>query len=149
MFQNTNTPLKEKFANEEQVVVAKWSKEQENQKQLAKITSKVPTQIDELEPEDTIEPSRMSIYAPPTQEGDELRTYVFRCMIGHGVETLKSMSQQTHTLYISLQDAKKFCNEALSWLSPTFNLWGPYIKFLERLIMLMAKSHIFLIRSLQ
>ena len=65
-------------------------------------------------------------------------------MIGHRVETLRNISQQAHTLYVSLQDVEKVCNEALPWLSPTFNLWGPYIQFLERLIMLMAKKINFL-----
>lgn len=92
-----------------------------------------------MEVEDT-QPRRMRIDAPPTQQGNEVRTIVLRCMIGHRVETLKNISQQAHTLYISLQDVEKVFNEALAWLSPTLNLWGTYIQFLEWLIILMAKK---------
>ena len=61
-------------------------------------------------------------------------------MMSHKVDTLKNLSQQAHSLFVSLQSAKQVCNEALSWLTPTFNLWGPYMQFLDRLIMIMAKK---------
>ena len=90
----------------------------------------------------------MIIDTPPSKQGDEVRTTILIGMIVQGVKILKSISQQTHTLYVSLQDVEQFYNEALSWLSPTFNLQGPNIQFLDRLIVLMAKSPIFLIRLL-
>ena len=79
-----------------------------------------------MEVEDTIEPRRMSIDDPPTQQGDEIRTIFLKTLMSHRVETLKSISQPTQKFYVSLQSVEKFCNEALSWLSPTFNLFGPY-----------------------
>ena len=60
--------------------------------------------------------------------------------MSHRVDVLKNLSQQAHNSFISLQSAEKVCNEAFSWLSPTFNLWGPYMQFFDRLIMLMAKK---------
>ena len=80
----------------------------------------------------------MSIDAPLTQQGDEVRTSIFKSMISQRVENLKSISHQAHTLYNYLQILEQFCNKALSWISPIFNIWGPYIQFLERLIILMA-----------
>ena len=74
--------------------------------------------------EHTIKPERVSIVNPPTQQGDEIRTFVLNIMTSHRVETLKSISQQAHTFYVSLQKSEKFWNEPFSWLSPTFNLWG-------------------------
>lgn len=61
-------------------------------------------------------------------------------MIRHRVETLKNISQHAHTLCVSLQYVEQVCSDALACLSPTFNLWGPYTQFLERLIMLIAKK---------
>ena len=86
----------------------------------------------------------MSIDAPPTQQGDEVKTTLLKILISHMVETLKSISQQAHNFYVTLQSAEQFYNEALSWLSPAFNLWGPYTQFLDRLIVLMAKKLDFL-----
>ena len=60
--------------------------------------------------------------------------------MSHRIEILKNISQWAHNFYISLQNSEKFCNEALSWLSPIFNLWGKYIQFIERLIVLIAKK---------
>jgi len=60
--------------------------------------------------------------------------------MSHRVDTLKNLSQQAHSSFVSLQGVEKVCNEALSWLTPTFNLWGPYLQFFDRLIMLMAKK---------
>lgn len=56
----------------------------------------------------------MSIDAPATQQGNEVRTTILKCMIGHRVETMKNISQQAHTFYVSLQDAEQVCNEALA-----------------------------------
>lgn len=53
---------------------------------------------------------------------------------------MKNISQQAHNSFIALQSAERFCNEELSWLNPTFNLWGPYMQFLDKLIVLMAKK---------
>ena len=61
-------------------------------------------------------------------------------MVSHRVDTLKNLSQQAHYSFVSLQGAEQVCNEALSWLTPTFNLWGPYMQFFDKLIMLMAKK---------
>lgn len=82
----------------------------------------------------------MKIDAQSPHQGGEVRTSVLKGMIDHRVDTLKKISQWAHSLYISLQDVEHVCNEELSWLSPIFNQSGPYIHFLERLIMLMAKK---------
>ena len=82
----------------------------------------------------------MSIDAQSTHQRGEIRIVVLRSLMSHRIEILKKLSQQAHSFYIALQSVDKFCNEELSWLSPTFNLWGPYIQFLERLIILMAKK---------
>lgn len=60
--------------------------------------------------------------------------------MSHRIDVLKSISQKAHNVYATLQSAKQFCNEALSWLTPTFGLWGPYMQFLDKLIVLMAKK---------
>ena len=65
---------------------------------------------------------------------------VLKSLMSHMIEILKNISQQVHTSFVSLKSAEQFCNEELKWLSPTFNLWGPYTQFLERFMVLMAKK---------
>ena len=69
-----------------------------------------------------------------------MRIGILRAMTSHRVDILKNLSQQAHSSFVFLQGAELFCTEALSWLTPTFGLWGPYMQFLDRLIMLMAKK---------
>lgn len=109
------------------------------QEQLAVVTMEISTQTKELETKET-EPRRMSIDAQIPQQGGEVRETIMKSMIDHRLETLKNISQNNHALYISLQDAEHVCNEELAQLSLTFNLWGAYVQFLERLIMLMKKK---------
>lgn len=94
----------------------------------------------DLEEEEALEPRRMSIDAQSTHQGDDIRIDVLRNMMSHRIEVLKNISQQAHSFYVTLQSVEQFFNKELSWLSPTFNLWGAYIQFLERLIVLMAKK---------
>ena len=82
----------------------------------------------------------MSIDTQLVQQGGDVRIEVLKSMMSHRVDTLKNLSQQAHNSFVSLQSTEQFCNEALSWLNPTFNLWGPYLQFFDRLIMLMAKK---------
>ena len=82
----------------------------------------------------------MSIDTQSVQRGGDVKIEVLRSMMSHRVDTLKNLSQQAHSLFVSLQSAEQVFNEALSWLTPTFNLWGPHIQFFDILIMLMVKK---------
>ena len=97
-------------------------------------------QTEDTEEEQSSQPRRVSIETLSVQQGDDLRIGILRSMMSHRVDTLKNLSQQAHNSFIALQSAEQVCNEALSWLTPTFNLWGPYLQFFDRLIMLMAKK---------
>ena len=57
--------LREQLSNAEKVATVKHNKEHDNQEQPSKDTTETPTQTDELEVEDIVEPSRMSIDTPP------------------------------------------------------------------------------------
>lgn len=82
----------------------------------------------------------MRIDAQSILQKDEIGTTILKSLMSHRIKFFLNMPQQAHNFYISLQSTKQFCNEALSWLSPTFIISGPYTQLLERLIVLMAKK---------
>lgn len=78
--------------------------------------------------------------APIPQSDNDSKRIVMNGMVSHRVSILKRISQQAHHMFIVLQNAKYSCNEALTWLTPIFNQWGPYIQFFDRLVSLMARK---------
>lgn len=120
----------------------------ESQQQPAKDIAEALIQIEDVE-EEALESRRLRIDCQSTQQGGDIRAIVLRNMMSHRIEVLKNISQQAHSLYITLQSVEKLCNEEISWISCTFNLWGPYAQVLERLIIQMAKNNNFLIKYSQ
>ena len=107
---------------------------------LTRNVAEALVQTEDTEEEQSSQPRRMSIDTQSVQQGGDVRIEILRSMMSHRVDTLKNLSQQAHNSFVSLQSAEQVCNEALSWLTPTFNLWGPYMQFFDKLIMLMAKK---------
>ncbi len=50
---------------------------------------------------------------------------------------LKNISQNVHSIFISLNDIEHQCSKALSLLTLFFNQWGPYSQLFDKLIPMM------------
>jgi hypothetical protein len=132
--------LKEQLAQVEQRTASTQMEEEQGTSLPSRDVAEAQIQTEETGEEQSSQPRRMSIDTGSVPQGDDLRIGILKSMMSHRVDTLKNLSQQAHSSFVSLQGAEQVCNEALSWLTPTFNLWGPYLQFFDRLIMLMAKK---------
>lgn len=56
----------------------------------------------------------------PSQD-NQLKVSTMKLMLSHRVKFRKRISQNIHSIFISLQGAEHTCNEALIWLTPIFH----------------------------
>ena len=61
-------------------------------------------------------------------------------MLSHRIGILKRISQHAQSEFTNLQTVEKICNEAVNWLDPIFQQWGPYMQFFDRFIPLLEKK---------
>ena len=119
--------LKEQLAQVEQRTASTQMEEEQGTSLPARDIVVAQVQTEETGEEQSSQPRRMSIDTGSVPQEGDLRIGILKSMVSHRIDTLKNLSQQAHNSFVSLQGAEQVCNEALSWLTPTFNLWGPYL----------------------
>ena len=58
----------------------------------------------------------------------------------HMIGILKRIFQDLYSAFTNLQTVEQVCNEAINWLDPIFQQWGPYMQFFDRLLPLLEKN---------
>ena len=105
-----------------------------------KHTIEVEAQIEDL-PIGVIVPIPMvnvKVDFPPSNSATKKN--VMMNVLNQRINILKRISQDAYNAFINLQFVEKMCKEAIGWLDPIFQQWGPYMQFFDRFIPFLAKK---------
>ena len=74
------------------------------------------------------------------EDKKEIQINIMKVLLTYRIDMLKRISQNMHSIYISLQGIEYQCSEALQVLNPLFNQWGPYSIFFDKLTHLLTQK---------